>query len=173
MVAMRTAHIAGFLHKVRLFFLVFSWCLSFAMGTLFPKAIFDTTVSLVRVLPLCRSSIIVPLLISILPLCITVVAVRFAIPILIYATAAIKGVAFGYCLCSVMLVFGSAGWLVFLLLAFSDITLTVILLWLWSTHFSDHNNLLKKGYAIYCISTVVLKFIDFAIVSPFLLSVCS
>lgn len=171
MIATQSVHAASSLHKFRLFFLVLFWCLSFMIGILFPKMFLDTTVSLIQMLPLRRESVLGQLILVLFPLCITAAAVYFSVPSLIYFMVILKGIAFGYCLCGSVLVFASAGWLVFGLLAFSDIFINVILFWLWVLYFTDNTGLLKKGYVIYFFSALTLRLIDYLLICPFLISI--
>lgn len=154
--------------KARSFLLAFFWCLSFSVGILFVQFNRDITVSLMCTAPLCRVSIFGLVVTLLFPLVITAVAVYFSIPFLIFALIILKGVSFGYCLFGSFLAFGSAGWLIFGLLTFSQTLMIIPLLWLWLSGLSTGSTKMFKHICGWLFVAVILCITDYLIISPFL-----
>lgn len=103
-----------------------------------------------------------------LPLLITAFAVYFSKPIWILPLAFLKAFMFAFTATGLMVSFGSAGWLVRLLLMFSD-TLVLPILWLvWLLSLESGSDAAFR----YCLPAAAFIFLiccfDFTVVAPFL-----
>ena len=106
-----------------------------------------------------------------LPLVLSILIVRFRRIYFLYILAAFKAFSFSFCLCAIGYCFGSAGWLIRFLLLFSDSCILPCLIWLWLRCFSRKCIAFKKDLTACIGITVLVGFIDYFVISPFLLSV--
>lgn len=168
MTDMQSIQPSASLCRLRLFFLAFIWCLSFSIGIVFAYFNQNITVSLMCTAPLCRVSIFGLVITLLFPLLITAVAVHFSIPHLIFPIVIFKGISFGYCLFGSFLTFGSASWLVYSLLTFSETVMVVPLLWLWVVYLCGSTISLKRKFTLCVLAALMLGIVDYFMVSPYL-----
>lgn len=153
----------------RVVFLAFFWTASLIYGV-YISAQDLSVVSLMRLLPYCQVSIVGLIAVSFLPLLITIVCAYYRKPIVIYSILVCKGFLSGYCIGGLASAYSSAGWLIDILLLFSDSCITVILFWFWYRHLIRNEHSLKRDGAIAIVSALVICLIDYFIVTPFLAS---
>ena len=119
----------------------------------------------------CRVSIVGLLAVLYLPLLLSVVVVRLSVPALQYAICLLKAFFFGCCLNCSSYAFGTASWLVLLLLLFSDCSMTVPLLLFWFRHISGSRILLRRDLFCCCFFAAVIGVLDYFIISPYLVNI--
>lgn len=105
-----------------------------------------------------------------LPIMIAVLAVFIGQCWLIFPMAFLKAVAFAYVGWSVVITFGSAGWLIRLLLLFSDCASMPLLWWFWNKALvSDFDALVPASVAA-VLTILGIGIVDYGVISPFLVS---
>ena len=153
----------------RVVFLAFFWTASLIYGVYF-SAKDPSVVSLMRLLPYSQVSIVGLIVVSILPLLISIVFVYYRKPIVIYTILICKGFLSGYCIGGLALVYCSAGWIIDILLLFSDSCITLILLWFWYRYLVRNECNLKRDGAVAFVLSFLVCLIDHFIVTPFFCS---
>ena len=108
-----------------------------------------------------------------LPLIASVVAVHFNAHILIIPICFIKALTFGICLSGISVAFGGSGWLMRILMLFSDSCMIVLLLWFWCRHLTGKGNMLMWDAAVCAGAAFVIGLFDYFLVSPFLMELLS
>ena len=105
-----------------------------------------------------------------LPIVIAVLAVFIGQRWLIFPMAFLKAVAFAYVGWSVVITFGSAGWLIRLLLLFSDCASMPLLWGFWNKALvSDFDALVPASVAA-VLTILGIGIVDYGVISPFLIS---
>ena len=108
--------------------LAFLWVIGFVCGCSC-AACADNFVSLMRACCDAGVSIVGLFFVPFLPFLITAVAVYFSAPLIVYLTGLCKAFLLGFCFCAVHSGFSTGGWLVSLLLLFTDLVTVPALLW--------------------------------------------
>ena len=103
-----------------------------------------------------------------LPFLIATYAVSISKPVLLYAVCFCKAVLFSFCCRGIQLTFGSAGWLVLILMQFSDLCMLPVLCWFSFRHLGAGTHRLKRDFAIGCGIGTAVGILDYCMVSPFL-----
>ena len=103
-----------------------------------------------------------------LPFLIAAYAVFISKPVLLYAVCFCKAVLFSFCCRGIQLSFGSAGWLVLILMQFSDLCMLPVLCWFSFRHLGNGTHQLKRDFAIVCLIGFAVGILDYCMVSPFL-----
>ena len=111
-------------------------------------------------------------IIHLFPFILVAFAYRFSQHYVIYFLNLVKSAIYSFCNFYVIFVFGSAGWLVRVLLLFTD-TFSVLLLFYFSLGCLYNRSIGKSEYIAVFFSVAVLCLIDCFSVSPFLLSLFS
>ncbi len=107
------------------------------------------------------------LLVTALPFLITATAVFLSQPWLLICLVLLKAAAFGFCACGIIAAYGSASWLVSILLMFTDLCALPQLMWLWLRH-GDMTKKALWGDLSLCLSMVmILGILDYSFVMPF------
>ena len=101
------------------------------------------------------------------PLLVSFLAFYFTVPILILPIAFMKAVIFGFCGCCILFAYGDAGWLVRLLLLFSDSTMLTALCWYWLKHLDGTRFGLKQNTLLCLLSALIIGITDYMYISPF------
>lgn len=155
--------------RICIWILAFVWISGLICGVMY--AAYDATIiSLMRMVCFNCVSIVGLATILILPLLISAVAVYFSKPAVIYLLSAFKAFSSGYCIYGTLAVYGSAGWLIRLLLLFSDTCITVVLMWFWIRHISGSKRALTADTAVCTVLAGLIGIIDYTVVSPFLVT---
>lgn len=147
-------------------------CFAFGMicGIVFAHCS-DILASLMRQALFCQVSIVGLATVSILPFLLSAFAVLISCPVLLPVIVFSKAFLFGTCAAALDLTFGSAGWLVRMLLMFSDIASLPVLYWLWLRCSSLNPRGLLRDFLFALLVTGCIGGIDIWIIAPFLASV--
>ena len=105
--------------------------------------------------------------ITILPFLISALAVSFSIPWLQLLVCFCKAFLFSFVSLGVWQAFGSAGWLAWLLLMFSDCMGMPLLYGFWLRHLSGDSAVGRLETGCYLAAFVLLGSVDYRIISPF------
>lgn len=153
----------------RVIILAFLWTASFIIGAV---CTFDDiyTVSMMRRAISCPVSIVGLFAVLILPLLISVLALLFRKLTVIYIFTAIKAYFSGATICAVCAAFRYAGWLVRLLLLFSDTVISVLVLLLLIRHIDGVKASFWRDVLVCFIAVTICGCIDYLQVTPFLMS---
>ena len=108
--------------------LAFLWVVGFVCGCSC-AACSDNLVSLMRACCNAGVSIVGLFFVPFLPFLITAAAVYCSAPLFVFLTGLCKSFLLGFCICAVYSGFSGGGWLVCLLLLFTDILTAPVLLW--------------------------------------------
>lgn len=151
--------------RISTIFLAFAWCFGLWLGSAFARNIDGGHAALILQAADAPVKLIGSLTIVWLPLALGVVFVRFLSPKLLYGLCLLDGALLGAGCRQVALAFGSAAWLIRLLLFFSDLLMIPLLL-----HFSYvclSRRQLHRPAAYFVLSALV-GCVDYCFVSPFL-----
>jgi hypothetical protein len=105
-----------------------------------------------------------------LPFLIAAFAAYISVPQLMYPLVFLKMMLFCLCGCCIYNVYGSAGWLVRVLLQFSDCCMVPVLCWFCLRHISGSAVSLWKDFVISTVAAGIVGIIDYCLISPFLAS---
>lgn len=153
----------------RVCFLAFLWVSCLVVGCFIASG--DSfIVSLMRLAPGSEVSIVGLAVVLILPLLISVVGLYYQKPVVVYAFSSLKAFCSGYLLYAVSVAFGSASWLMRMLLLFSDIGITIIVLWLVFRHLNGRGRTFKADIALSFFAAIMIGIMDYLLVTPFLQS---
>lgn len=148
--------------------LAFSWTLGLLFGICsivagsFGPAFQQAT----DLLPSCFSIISVLLL----PIMISLLAVFADLRWIIFPLAFLKALAFAYVGWSVVITFGSAGWLIRLLFMFSDCASVPLLWWFWNKALTMEFDALIPASVATVMTVLGIGIVDYGVVAPFLVS---
>jgi len=144
------------------------WLAGLLLGSLFAAQLDMQIVSLMRPFITQRVSIVIKLSCAALPFVIAAYAVKFSAFRTLFVIAFCKTFAFalsGWLICAI---FGSAGWLIRILLLFSDICTVPMLCWFSMRHINGVADTWKKDVLICSVCCVVAVITDILVISPFL-----
>ena len=108
--------------------LAFLWGIGFVCGCTCAAST-DIFVSLMRACCVAGVSIVGLFFVPFLPFLISAAAVYYSAPLIVYLTGLWKSFLFGFCICAVWFCFSGGGWLVSLLLLFTDVLTVPTLFW--------------------------------------------
>ncbi len=114
-----------------------------------------------------RISVIGFLMMLIAPFLLSTLFFRLSLPALVVPLAFIKAFSYSWCSGCIMICFHSAGWLLRLLLLFTDTFVAVILIWYWYRNVNSRVERLKNDTLISLIFTLLIGCIDCCVISPF------
>ena len=103
-----------------------------------------------------------------LPLLFTAMAVFISQPALLFPVVFLKGFLFSFTGSGVLAAFGTSGWLIRVLLMFSDLLVLPLLWWVWIQVFSGERNTVLRCNALAFVIAVVIGCFDYTLVAPFL-----
>ena len=150
------------------FFLAVVWCAGLILGVKFASAPSAASVSLMGQAPLCPASIVGLMGAALLPFLLTAFAVFLKQPWMILLIAFCKAVSFGYSGILTIMAFGSSGWLVRLLLMFTDICTVPVLCWLWLRHIPGNLQITSADLALGAAAVIGFGSLDYCLISPYL-----
>ena len=162
-----------FSRKYSLVILAFSWFLGLFLGVVFSIAAGDSIISLMSTAVSSRVSIVGLLTAILLPFLLSAFAVLICEPCLLVVIAFGKAFVFSYLSLGLMAAYGSAGWLVWLLLMFSDCCFLPLLMLYWIHFIFGGRSQAIPVTAMIGFAAVAIGSFDFYIVSPFLASLIS
>lgn len=150
------------------FWLLLLWCAGLILGVFFACQADDSTILMMRSAASAPVSISGLLVVFLLPFLLSASAVYLSQPLLLLATAFAKAFSFGFCAYAVDSAFRSAGWLMCLLLMFSDLCFLPVLMWFWLRHITGNRRSADVDLAVCAAIAVCIGLFDYCIVSPFL-----
>lgn len=157
--------------KNSVYFLAFFWTFSIFAGIILGSKSVPHISSLMLSAASDSMSITGMFLIYILPLIFSIISIRLKVSLLILPLSVIKGFFNGFLSASVCVAFGSAGWLICLLLLFTNSVSSVFLMWFWFKYLHNPNSHLMR-YFIICVTFSICMFaFDVFVISPFLSAV--
>lgn len=154
--------------KESVILLSFLWILGLVFGLYFVASMDNSLLETFYIASINRPSIFSILFVSLLPIAVSATAVFCSGPVLIYALCILKAFCFSVSLCGVISVFGYSGWLLRLLLLFSDSCMVVLLLWLWCRILLSKHNSVLRDLLICTAIAVAVSMVDYFLVSPYL-----
>lgn len=101
------------------------------------------------------------------PLLLSALFFRLSLPWLVVPIAFFKAFSYSWCSSCIMIYFHSAGWLLRLLLLFSDTFVAVILIWYWYRNLSSREERLKNDTLTCLIFLLLIACFDCCVISPF------
>ncbi len=169
----RRLFLGSFNRSLSVVILAFCWVLGLCCGASYSLATMDSYSVLMRTLPDSRVSI-VGLVVNLFSLLIVYIAACRLIPnAFIYVIALVKAFVFSYGLTGAYALYGTAGWLIHLLISFTDAFTIVPFLWFLIRSIYGHRRTLNRD-AVFCLCVYSIIFlIDFFCISPFFLHIRS
>lgn len=161
---------SGFYYRFGKLFLVLSFVAGLLFGLLFYNA-GNTGSSLMQGICCYSLSIVLLLPILILPLFLSVIAVCLSQPWILLFICFGKSFLFSFVSLHIFNIFGSAGWIIRLLVIFSELFVLPIHYWFWNRHISGIRRC--DIVEVFCVFSgiVLIGSIDCCYISPFLRSV--
>ena len=153
--------------KLRTIILAFCWCAGLLTGCYFANCAGNTHYSMMRRAASCSVSI-AGLVVVLLPFLFSAFAVYLSKTWLFLPLSFFKAFRFAYLAGIVSASYGSAGWLIRLLLFFTDGLEIAVLLWIWFRWIGEGTKQAIReitGGAILCVMVWIM---DYFVVSPFL-----
>ena len=147
-------------------FLAIVWVIGLALGAVLSMQAGDRYFLLMRWAADRQVSIVGFLASAFLPFMLSALAVYISKPILLYGICFADAFLLSLCGCVAMTAFGSAGWLVRLLLQFSDCCMAPILFWFSIRCISGSS--FWKDFSLCAVISALVGSIDYCFVSPFL-----
>lgn len=152
------------------FVLAFCWLAGLVCGILVCLSAGSSLSSWMRSTVFGSVSIVSLLFAAILPFLLSAFAVYISKPALLLVICFCKAFLFSFVSLGVYQAFGSAGWLIRLLLLFSDCMLIPLLFWYWHRHLMSKCSFCVWESVFVLALSVLIGSIDFSIISPFLVS---
>ena len=150
-------------------FLAFIWVLALAGGALFTVSNMDILLSLLQALPLCRVSVIGLTVASLIPLILTGLTIKLQILPLFYTVVFLEGFSGGVFLTVAAVLFGSSGWLIYVLFAFARWVPAVPRLYLY-LHCVLAQQKCCYGFIHCLLATMIAVLFEYIFISPLIAS---
>ena len=160
------ADLKVYLRKLSLISLCFTWCLGYSCGFWLVSPAEPFSPSLMYALISQRGSILGLLAVNVLPFLITALFVRFRLCRLILPLAFLRAFISGYCNSCFLCAFASAGWLICLLVLFSQSCSEVLLLWYWIRNINYTGSIQRKECRSFLIASCVLSILAHYLLRP-------
>lgn len=144
------------------------WSLGLVCGLFFVSLLDDFLFELFYDASINRPLLLGILVVTILPIAVSAIAVYCSAPLLIYVLCILKAFCFSFGLCGVVAVFGYSGWLIRLLLLFSDSCMAILLFWLWYRVLSPNHKAVLRDLLICSAIAAIIGMVDYFLVSPYL-----
>lgn len=154
--------------KGHVILLAFLWISGLLCGMFFISAAGDLFSSLMYAAAFCRVSIVGLAAVLLFPLIVSAVAVYMAVPAFVLPICFLKAFCYGCVLFVSSAAFGNAGWLMRILLLFSDSCMMVPLHWFWCRHLSGRRDSLKRDLTVCVVLAAFIGSVDYFLVSPYL-----
>jgi len=150
--------------------LIFLWLAGLGSGLFFSflaGSVFDSISDIIL-----DSSMAFPAFVSsqLLPLLLSTVLLYASKPVFLFPLVFLKGFSFSFVSFLILSTLGASGWLVRVLLMFSDLLLIPVLWWFWLNSFSDNKRLGMQCVIITVCAVFSVCFFDFTVIAPFLVS---
>lgn len=153
---------------------VWAWSLAFVLfsgyllGTLFSAEASDSYIALMRMSAVGPVSIVSVFASAMLPFLFAFIAVNCKKPFFLLAVCFCKAFFIAHCSFGCYLAFGSGGWLVRLLLQFSDLLLMPVLCWFAVCYLQRFQPLKVRDVLICATATLAVSAVNVCFVSPYL-----
>lgn len=151
------------------FFLAFSWIAGIIAGSFLSPILSEYSVPLMRMAVESRVSIIGLVVVILVPCLLSAIAVHLSKNWIIYLLSSVKGICFGFCIQVLLQCYGSAAWLLYILVLFSDICMLTPLFLFWIRHAYGSKQMLYRDMLYYFICAAIICIIDYLLISPSLL----
>lgn len=148
-------------------FLAFGWFFGIVFGVSLSRYGGDISASLMRTALHSPASIVSLASVTLFPFLISAFAVFISQHWLLPLIAAFKGICFSSLLCAIMQAYASAAWLMYPLIAFSQVA-TVPLLWLFWLRYCGRERAFSRATLAYFLAVLGIVCIDVWVISPFL-----
>lgn len=161
-----------FIQKQFLWFmpLLVFWLIGLLLGAFSARLTFESYCPYLKVSAAVSSLFPCILLAQGIPLILSAVVVHFRKLRFLYPIAVLKAFCFSLCAYSVRLCFGASGWLMELLLLFSDLCMLLPLNWLWLRCISGKGATFRRDILICLAVLTIVSVLDSLLISPFLAS---
>ena len=150
--------------------LAICWLLGLFLGAAYGLRAADGYIHLVRMAAWNRNSIVGIIIVSYIPLLLSGIAVHFKRPRFLLPICFFKAFLFTSCGSALFIAFGSAAWLVRLLLQFSDFGTMPFFYWFCMRSIQGRNDNSRADFWICSIAAAIIGLIDFCVISPFLVT---
>lgn len=154
--------------KWTIIILALFWCTGLICGVKSNSCAGDTISSLMRMAADRPVSIVNLLTVSLLPFLFSAFAVYLHSRTLLLTVCFIKAWLFGLISAGCYQAFGNAGWLVWLMICFSDIGCLIPLWWFWITHCDGIEGVQIHRLAGCFTAVLTVVGLDYGFISPFL-----
>lgn len=152
------------------FVLAFCWMLGLFLGAIYGDHADHSYAIMMRTAALCRVSIVGLLFLLFFPLLLSAIAVYSNHPQWMVFVCFIKAFLFASCGSLLLITFGSAAWLIRILLQFSDFCTLPFLFWFSIRNIAGRNANTRMDLVICGCAMAVMGALDFCVISPFLVS---
>lgn len=150
-------------------FLLSACCLfGLLCGTFLGVFFSDSYGFLMRMAATCRVSIVGLGILLLLPLFLSFLCIHCGRPKLLYGICFLKSFMLGLCAMGCFYAFGSGGWLVRLLVQFSDLITFPILCWFMLRCISNSGKGIQRDYILCNGAFLLVGILDFFYISPYL-----
>lgn len=163
----------AFWSKCSVAFLLLFWTVGFAVGTLCVFSLYDNYGSIIRQAAAMDATIVGLLLLSMVPLVLSYIVIRLSAAPLLLPISFFKALSFAFCSFGVLWAYGSAGWLVRILLLFSDSLSVLILLYFWISSITGDRKFIDHRLLCCMIASGFVAIVDYLYIVPLLHSVFS
>lgn len=150
--------------------LAICWIAGLLLGTAYGYRADHFYLHLMRIAVFSHMSIVGLLIILYFPLLFSAFAVYMKRPHWLAVVSFLKAFLFSSCGAALYVAFGSAGWLVRLMLQFSDICSLPFFYWFCMRNITGQKNLMWHDLLICCAVMAILGLFDFCLISPFLVN---
>ena len=144
------------------------WLAGFLLGGFFLPYAGDSYLLLMRSAVSSPVSIVGLFSGVLLPFLISAFAVYLSMPLVLACTCFLKAFSFSVCAGAVFSAFGSAGWLILILMQFSDCCMLPVMVWFSCRHWKTGRRNLRRDLTAVLFSAVAVGIMDYCIVSPYL-----
>lgn len=149
-------------------FLAFFWICGVVSGVWIYAGAGSSVSSLMRSIPYGAVSIVRSLSVAIVPFLLSAIAVFLSCPLLLLPISFCDGFLYGFISLAALCCFGSAGWLVRLLLCFTIITVAPLNFWFRLRHISGERAASKTEILFFLSLCILVGSIDYSCISPLL-----
>ena len=157
-----------FWHRYARIALIVFFLLGLCSGSIYACRAASSADSFITLVAGERATLIGLLITALLPLIFAALFSYFSVPALLLPICLLKSFAFSFCSTCVLRTFGDSGWLVRLLLLFTDSVALLPLLWFCFRQVSGNRRMFRKDFMLSFLTALVVCILDFLFVSPFL-----
>ena len=164
----RFSYIGGRADSFHVYLLAFIWTFGLSGGILFSLKAEPLFTS--RMCAGVLTSVSIPglLLLMIFPFILSLFAIRFRAMWAVFILALLKSFIYGFSRCMIIHIYFRAGWLVNILLFFSDTAISLLLLWYWISCLAHAGKWTLKTCFGLCAGAVLICVLDCCFVLPVL-----